>query len=51
MSRLTKRMILEMIREANCIHTPTLDLYFKSVWIGEELRQQIELSRRKLKLQ
>lgn len=50
MSRLNKRMILELLRKSNYIETPILNMYFKSVWVGEELKQRIEKSKNKLRL-
>lgn len=49
MSRLNKAMILKLLRESNCIETPTLNRYFKSVWAGEEVKQLIDKSKRKIK--
>lgn len=48
MTRLNKDIILKLVREANCIESPILKRYFKSVWVGEELKQRMETSKRKL---
>jgi hypothetical protein len=50
MTRLSKSLILKWVREANCIETPTLKRYFKSVWVGEEMKQQIDKSRQKMNM-
>jgi hypothetical protein len=49
MSRLNKALVLKMIREANCIETPTLNVYFEFVWVGEEMKRRIETTKRKTK--
>lgn len=50
MSRFYKYHILKMLREANCLDSPILNRYFKSVWVGEELKGRIETARRKMKI-
>lgn len=47
--RISKAMVLKMLRDACCIETPILNYYFKSVWVGEVMKEQIEKARRKLK--
>ena len=47
MTRVYTEWILNMLREANCIETPILNMYFKSVWIGEDLKGRIETAKRK----
>lgn len=49
MSRLTKQMVLQMLREASCIQTPTLNHFFNTVWVGEEMKQRIESAKQKMK--
>lgn len=49
MSRLTKARVLEMLREASCIKSPILNRYFKSVWVGEEMKQIIDKSNKRFK--
>jgi hypothetical protein len=44
---LKKEMILKLLRESNCIESPILNRFFKSVWVGEEMRQRIEKTKRK----
>ena len=50
MTRVYKEWILNMLREANFIETPILNMNFKSVWIGENLKGRIETAKRRCKL-
>lgn len=47
---LNKSLILKMLRESNSIETFILNRCFKSVWVGENLKQLIETSKRKMNL-
>jgi hypothetical protein len=48
MARLNKALILEMLRKSNCIETPTLNMFFNTVWVGEPMKERIESARRKM---
>jgi hypothetical protein len=47
MSRLNKQLIYKMLCEASCIETPILTRYFKSVRVGEVMKQRIEKAKQK----
>lgn len=47
--RINKAMVLKLLRDASCIETPILNYYFKSVWVGEIMKNRIEKARRKMK--
>lgn len=47
MSRLTKDMIWRKALEMGCLSSPTLNMYFEYVFVGFEMKDKIELSKRK----
>jgi len=47
MSRLSKREIYLKALELGCINTPRLSHYFKYVFVGFDLKERIDVAKRK----